>query len=339
MKAKELQRHLLTGVSYFIPFVVAGGILIAMGFLFGGIYVFNGTGLAAQIFFIGKDAFGIMIGALAAYIAYSIGDRPAIAPGFIGGIVGTRLGAGFIGGILIGLLAGYVVNLIKKINLPKSIRALLPVLIIPVLGTLIVGVVMVYVIAPPAAWLTSTFTSLLNGISTGSKIVLAIVIGLMMAFDMGGPVGKVAYAFGLAALAANNLVVMATVMVGGMVPPLAVAFAMLVARNKFNDDEWGGLPGCFIGAACFITEFTIPYATNDPLRVIPSIMVGSAVGCVSCILFNVGLAAPHGGLFVIFLADKPVLWLLSIIIGAIAGAAMMILLKPNLTKTEKKEAK
>jgi PTS system fructose-specific IIC component len=336
MKAKELQRHLLTGVSYFIPFVVAGGILIAMGFLFGGIYVYESDNLAAQIFQIGQDAFGVMIGVLAAYIAYSIADRPGLAPGFIGGIISTRLGAGFIGGILIGLIAGYIVNFIKKIKLPKAIKSLLPVLIIPVFGTLIVGIIMVYVIAPPAAWLTTTFTSLLTNLSTGSKIILAIVIGAMMAFDMGGPVGKVAYAFGLAALDSSNLEIMATVMVGGMIPPLAIALAMLAARNKFNDDEWGSLSGCFIGSACFITEFAIPYAANDPFRVIPSIMFGSAVGCVACILFNVSLAAPHGGLFVIFLADKPLLWILSIIIGAVAGAAMLVLLKPNL---EKKAAK
>jgi len=337
MKGKDLQRHLLTGVSYFIPFVVAGGILIALGFLFGGIYVFNDSNLAAQIFWIGKDAFGVMVGVLAAYIAYSMADRPGIAPAFVGGMVANRIGAGFIGGIIAGLLAGWVVQQIKKIKLPQAIRSLLPVLFIPVIGTLIVGLAMFYVIGPPVIWLNTSFANMLNSLTTAGAIILALVLGAMMALDMGGPINKAAYAFSLAASETGNWVPLAAVMVGGMVPPLAIAFAMLVAKNKFNEEEHGGLAGCFIGAATFITEFAIPYAAADPLRVIPSIMVGSAVGSAVSFLAGVSMMAPHGGLFVAALANKPLMWILSIIIGGIAGAAMLVLLKPDLKEEDKKK--
>ncbi len=337
MKGRDLQRHLLTGVSYFIPFVVAGGILIALGFLFGGIYVYEDSNLAAQIFWIGKDAFGVMVGVLAAYIAYSIADRPAIAVGFVAGMVANRIGAGFIGGLLAGFLAGYVVLYMKKINLPQAIRSLMPVLFIPVLGTLIVGLATFYIIGPPATWLNTAFANMLNNLSVSGTVIISVALGAMMAFDMGGPVNKAAYAFALAASENNNWVPMAAVMVGGMVPPLAVAFAMLVAKNKFTEDEQGGLPGCFIGAATFITEFAIPYAAADPLRVIPSIMVGSAVGALVSYLSGVSLMAPHGGLFIFALANKPLMWIVSIIIGAIAGAAMLLLLKPTLKEEQRKK--
>jgi len=335
MKGKDIQRHLLTGVSYFIPFVVAGGILIALGFLFGGIYVFNDSNLAAQIFWIGKDAFGVMVGVLAAYIAYSMADRPGIAPGFVGGMVANRIGAGFLGGLIAGFLAGWIVSQIKKIQLPQAVRSLMPVLFIPVFGTLIVGLVMFYIVGPPATWLNNTFASLLQNLSTTGTIILSVVLGAMMAFDMGGPVNKAAYTFALAASENNNWVPMAAVMVGGMVPPLAIAFAMLVAKNKFNEDEHGGLAGCFIGAATFITEFAIPYAAADPLRVIPSIMVGSAVGATVSFLSGLSLMAPHGGLFVFALANKPLMWIVSIIIGGVAGAAMLVFLKPTLKEEDK----
>ncbi len=334
MTGKDLQRHLLTGVSYFIPFVVAGGILIAFGFLFGGIYVFNGTNLPAQMFFIGKDAFGVMVGVLSAYIAYSIADRPGIAPGFVGGMIATRINAGFLGGLLSGLLAGYLVYYIKTVGVPRAIRPLMSVLFIPVFGTLIVGLLMVYVVGPPAAWLNQTLIAMLTNLGTGSKIILGILLGAMMALDMGGPVNKAAYFFAAAVSDSGNWGPMAAVMVGGMVPPLSIGLAMLAAKGKFTKDEQGGLAGCFIGAATFITEFAIPYAAADPLRVIPSIMVGSAVGAVSSMLMGVTLMAPHGGLFVFALANKPLLWVLSILIGGVAGAGALLLLKPTLPVSE-----
>ena len=334
MKWKDISRHLMTGVSYFIPFVVAGGILIALGFLFGGIYVYEEDNFAAQLFWIGKDAFGVMVGVLAAYIAYSITDRPGIAPGFIGGMVANRIGAGFLGGMLAGLLAGYLVEAIKKIKFPAALKSLQAVLVIPLVGTTIVGLLMFYVIGPPVTWLNNAFSNMLANLGTTSSVFLGVVLGAMMAFDMGGPVNKAAYFFAGAAGEAGNWAPMAAVMVGGMVPPLSVGLALLAAKNKFTEDEQGGLAGCFIGAATFITEFAIPYAAADPIRVLPSIMVGSAVGAVVSFLFGVTLQAPHGGLFVFALSNKPLLWILSIIIGGIAGAAMLVLLKPDL-KNEK----
>ena len=337
MKGRDLQRHLLTGVSYFIPFVVAGGILIALGFLFGGIYVYETDSLAAQIFWIGKDAFGVMVGVLAAYIAFSIADRPAIAVGFVGGLVADRIGAGFLGGLFAGFLAGYLVKYMKAIKVPQAIRSLMPVLFIPVIGTLIIGLAMFYVVGPPAAWLNTAFASMLENMSVSGTVIISLALGAMMAFDMGGPVNKAAYAFALAASENNNWVPLAAVMAGGMVPPLSIAFAMLVSKNKFTDDEQGGLAGCFIGAATFITEFAIPYAAADPIRVIPSLMVGSAVGSMVSYLAGVSLMAPHGGLFVFALANKPLVWILSIIIGGIAGAAILVVLKPDLKEEDRKK--
>ncbi|HEY59206.1 MAG TPA: PTS fructose transporter subunit IIC [Anaerolineae bacterium] len=328
----DIRKHLLNGVSYMIPFVVPGGILIAIGFLLGGIRVYETEGFAAQLFFLGKDAFGLMIAALAGYIAFSIADRPGIVPGFVGGIVAGRIGAGFFGGIIAGFLAGYFVDWLKKIHIPTLLRPLMPVLIIPLLGTTLVGLLMIYVVGPPCTWLNTTMTDLLTNLGTGSTIVLGIVLGVMMAFDMGGPVNKAAYFFGLAAMESENFVPIAAVMVAGMTPPLGVALAILVSKEKFTEEERGGLAGCFIGAASFITEFAIPYAAADPFHVIPSLMVGSAVGAVSSMLFNISMHAPHGGFFVFALADKPIQWLFSILIGGIATAVMLVILKPNLPK-------
>jgi len=327
----DLQTHLLTGVSYMIPFVVPGGILIAMGFLFGGITVYEKPGLPAELFFLGKDAFGLMVAALAGYIAYSISDRPGIAPGFVGGIVADRIGAGFLGGIFAGLLAGYIVQFIKTLNVPQMVRSLMPVLIIPLVATTIVGLLMVYLIGPPVKWLNETMSVILNNLGTGSAILLGLLIGAMMAFDMGGPVNKAAYFFAMGvAETANNWVPMAAVFVGGMVPPLVIALAMLIAKKKFTAEEMAGMPGCFVGAASLITEFAIPYAAGDPARVIPSIMVGSAVGGAISMALGVSMMAPHGGLFVFALSNKPIFFVLSILIGGIVGAVMLVAMKPNL---------
>jgi PTS system fructose-specific IIC component len=233
-----------------------------------------------------------------------------------------------------GLAAGYIVLAIKQIPIRREFRGLMPVLVIPLLGTLAIGVLMNLVIGPPATWLNETMTKALETLSTGNKLILAILMGLMMAFDMGGPVNKAAYFFGLAASSNGNWVPIAAVMVAGMTPPLGLALAMLINKNKFSALEREGLSGCFIGAASFITEFAIPYAAADPFRVIPSLMVGSAVGSAMSILFNISLQAPHGGLFVIMLANKPFLWLLSIIVGGFVTAGMLLVLKPNLAEAE-----
>lgn len=331
----DLQRHLLTGVSYMIPFVVPGGILIAMGFLFGGIYVYETEGIAAELFKLGQDAFGLMVGALAGYIAYSISDRPGIAPGFVGGMVANRIGAGFIGGMIAGLLAGYLVAAIKKIKVPSWLRSLMPVLIIPLVATTIVGLLMVYVLGGPVAWLNEAMGNFLNNIGTGSALLLGAILGGMMAIDMGGPVNKAAYFFALGvAESSNNWGPVAATMVGGMVPPLVIALAIVIAKNKFSERERGGMPGCFVGAATFITEFAIPYAAGDPAHVFPAIIAGSAVGAALSLALGVTMQAPHGGLFVLPLSNKPLLFILSILIGGIVGALILVALKPKHKESE-----
>lgn len=330
---KDLQRHLLTGVSYMIPFVVPGGILIAISFLIGGIKVYETPGFGAELFTLGKDAFGLMVGVLAGYIAYSIADRPGIAPGFVGGMVASRIGAGFIGGIIAGLAAGYLVEWFKSIKVPQIIRSLESVLFIPLFATAIIGLAMVYFIGPPVIWLNEAMSVVLNNLGTGSAILLGLVIGAMMAFDMGGPVNKAAYFFALgAAETANNWVPMAAVFVGGMVPPLVIALAMLIAKDKFTEEDRGGMAGCFVGAASLITEFAIPYAAADPLRVIPSIMIGSAVGGAISMAFKVTMMAPHGGLFVFALSNNPLMYIVSIIIGGIVGAIVLASIRPKLSQ-------
>jgi fructose PTS system EIIBC or EIIC component len=333
---KDLQKSLLTGVSYMIPFVVPGGMLIAIAFLVGGIYVFNNTGtLGFELFTLGKDAFGLIVGVLAGFIAYSYADRPGIAPGFVGGMVASRIGAGFLGGIIAGILAGYLVLWMKSWKMPTVLQPLMPVLIIPLIATTVIGLAMVYFIGPPVKWLNETMSVILTNLGTGSAIVLGLVIGAMMAFDMGGPVNKAAYFFALGVSStADNWVPMAAVFVGGMVPPLVIALAMLIKRNKFTDEEYAGLPGCFVGAASLITEFAIPYAAGDPVHVIPSIMVGSAVGSAISMAFKVTMHAPHGGLFVFALSNNPIMYVISIIIGGVVGALMLVAIKPDLKKSK-----
>jgi PTS system fructose-specific IIC component len=332
---KDLQKHILTGVSYMIPFVVPGGILIGLGFLFGGIYVFKSTGLAAQLFFIGKDAFGLMVGALAGYIAYSVSDRPGIAPGFIGGMIANRIGAGFLGGIVAGLMAGYLVEWMKTWKVPNGIRPLMSVLIIPFLATAVIGLIMVYVLGGPVAWLNTTLSNFLTNLGTGSKLFLGLLLGGMMALDMGGPVNKAAYFFALGVGdSANNWTPLAAVMVGGMVPPLVIALSMLFTKNKYTKTERAGLVGLFAGAATFVTEFAIPYAAADLAHVLPSIIVGSAVGSATSMLLGITMRGPHGGLFVAALSNKPIQWILSIIVGGVVGALMLSAIRPKATEEE-----
>jgi len=328
----DIRKHLMTGVSYMIPFVVSGGILIAIGFIVGGINWDNPT--AQWIGNLGKVAFGFMVPALAGYIAFSIADRPAIAPGFIAGMIASTQGSGFIGGIIGGLLAGYFVLWMKKWQVPVFIKSLMSVLFIPLVSTLFIGITMGLIIGPPVAVINKGMTELLNNMSTGSAVLLSILMGLMMAFDMGGPVNKAAYTFGLAAMEAKNFYPIAAIMVAGMTPPLGIALAILFNRKKWTLIEQQGLSGLFVGAACFITEFAIPYAAADPIRVIPSLMVGSAIGAVICTLAKVSMMAPHGGLFVLALASNPIMWLVSILIGGLITAAMLVLLKPNLSEME-----
>ena len=321
-------KHLMNGVSFMIPFVVAGGIIIALSWLVGGTELRNT--LSDYLMKIGgAGAFSFLVPILAGYIAYSIADRPGLAVGMIGGSVAIQLNAGFLGGLVAGFLAGYVVLGIKKyIKLPKSLQGIMPVLIIPVLGALIVGLLMFYVLGAPVAALNAGMTNFLNGLSGANAIILGLVVGLMMAFDMGGPVNKAAYAFATGTLAAGSgSAVMAAVMAAGMTPPLGLALATLLFKNKFTEFEKESGKAAWVLGASFITEGAIPFAAADPLRVIPSIMVGSAITGALSMLFNATLSVPHGGIFVFFAVGNIPMYLVSIVVGTVVTALMIGALK------------
>lgn len=332
----EIKEALLTGVSYMLPFVISGGVLIAVGFLLGGYNIPNdvamGANLASTLFWLGKAAFGLMVPVLGAYVAYSIADKPGIAVGMVGGWMATDpwgLGqaSGFLGALIAGVIAGYLVNLLKKIPVPASLRSLLPTLIIPFFGVTIMGLIMVYVIGTPIAALTGALTSFLNGMSTTNMLILGIVQGCMLAFDMGGPCNKVAYAFALAAMETGNFMPMAANFIGSMTPPLGIAIAVLISKKKFTDSDRGAVPGLLAGAFAMITEFAIPFAAANPLSVIPSLMAGSAVGCALSYMFGLTMQAPHGGLFVLFALNNAFLFLVALLIGGAVTAAVLLALK------------
>jgi PTS system fructose-specific IIC component len=315
-------RHLLTGVSYMLPMVVAGGLCIALSFVFG-IHAFEQPGtLAAALMQIGgKSAFALMVPVLAGFIAFSIADRPGLTPGLVGGMLAVSSGAGFIGGIIAGFLAGYVAKLIStKLPLPQSMAALKPILIIPLIASLITGLVMIYVVGTPVAKILSAMTSWLQSMGTANAVVLGAILGAMMCSDMGGPINKAAYAFGVALLSTQTYAPMAAVMGAGMVPPLGIAVATLLARNKFDKNEREAGKAAFVLGLCFITEGAIPFAARDPFRVIPSCMIAGAVTGALSMFFGVKLMAPHGGMFVLLIpgAITPVLsYLLAIAVGTV----------------------
>ncbi|WP_343528570.1 fructose-specific PTS transporter subunit EIIC [Sphingomonas sp.] len=297
-------KHLMTGVSFMLPFVVAGGLLIALAFALGGIHANDdaaaGT-LAHALFTIGaKAGFALMVPALAGYIAYSIADRPGIAPGMIGGMLASSLGAGFLGGIAAGFIAGYGVDALNRvIRLPKNLQGLKPVLILPLLGTLLTGLLMIYAVGTPVAAVLSFLTEWLRGMQGSNAILLGLILGAMMAFDMGGPVNKAAYAFSVGLVAAQVYTPMAATMAAGMTPPLAIALATRLFANRFTADEReAGAAAAVLGLA-FISEGAIPFAARDPFRVIPSLMAGSAVTGAISMFAGVELRVPHGGIFVL----------------------------------------
>lgn len=295
-------KHLMNGVSFMIPFVVAGGILIAFSFAFG-ITAFKTPGTLAEALMTtgGGGAFGFMIPILAGYIAYSIADRPGLVPGMVGGYLAGKYGMGFIGGLLAGFMAGYTVFYLKKyIKLPKSFEGLMPVLILPVISTLIIGLIMIYILSNPVKAINDGIAAWLKGISGTNAVLLGGILGLMMAFDMGGPVNKAAYTFATATVAAGQpSMIMAAVMAAGMTPPLGLALATVIAKNKFTEEEREAGKGAWALGISFITEGAIPFAAADPLRVIPSLMLGSAVTGALSMLFRCTLAVPHGGIFVL----------------------------------------
>ncbi len=329
---KGFYKHLMNGVSFMIPFVVAGGIAIALSFLIGGYNGFEVEGsIAAFLMGIGGGggAFGLMVPILAGYIAYSIADRPGLAPGMIGGAVAMQLNSGFLGGLVAGFLAGYVVVLIKKyIKLPKSLQGIMPVLVIPVLGSLIVGLLFFYIIGTPVGAINTAMNNYLTTMSGSNAIVLGLVLGLMMAADMGGPINKAAYAFATGTLVVGSgTMVMAAVMAAGMVPPLGLALATVLFKNKFDLYEREAGKAAWVLGASFITEGAIPFAAADPIRVIPSIMVGSAITGALSMAFKATLAVPHGGLFVFFAIENLVGYIIAILAGTVVSAVMLGFLK------------
>lgn len=331
---KGVYSHLMTGVSHMLPMVVAGGLIIALSFVFG-IEAFKEEGtLAAALMKIGGgSAFALMIPILSGYIAYSIADRPGLTPGLVGGMLASSLGAGFIGGIISGFLAGYIAKAINDhVKLPQTMNALKPILIIPFLSTLFVGLIMIYIVGEPVAWVMNSMTEFLKGMQSGSAVVLGIILGAMMCFDMGGPVNKAAYTFGVGLLASASYLPMAAVMAAGMVPALGMGIATFIARKKFNANELEGGKASFVLGLCFISEGAIPFAARDPMRVIPSCMIGGALTGALSMVFGVQLMAPHGGIFVLAIpgAIQPVLlYLVAIAAGSIVTGVLYAMIKPK----------
>ncbi|WP_426227265.1 PTS fructose transporter subunit IIABC [Pseudarthrobacter sp. DSP2-3-2b1] len=349
---QKLKRALLTGVSYMIPFVAGGGLLIALGFLLGGyditevadkVVLENNFGnlpegglatyLGAVLFKIGALSMGFLVPALAGYIAYAIADRPGIAPGFVAGAVSGFMGAGFLGGIVGGLLAGYMAHLVGTWQVPRWLRGLMPVVIIPLLASIFASGLMFLVLGGPIAGLTTALNSWLSGMTGASAVVLGIILGLMMCFDLGGPVNKVAYAFAVAGLSAGSAdnqapwAIMATVMAAGMVPPLAMALATVLDKKLFSLAERENGKAAWLLGASFISEGAIPFAAADPLRVIPASMVGGALTGAMTMAFNVTSQAPHGGIFVFFAIGQLQWFVISIIAGTIVSALAVVALK------------
>lgn len=333
-EGRALMQALLTGVSYMIPFVVAGGILIAVGFAFGGIYVGEGSGFWANVYSWGQASMGLMTAVLGGYIAFALADKPAIAGGFVAGAMAGSLGAGFLGAIIGGIAAGCLARQLKKVRLPAALQSLLPVLIIPVVSVLVIGAFMQYVIGVPFAWLNETLQSWLLNMSGGAKVILGVVQGAMLAFDMGGPVNKAAYAFALAATESGNWAPMAANFIASMSPPLGLGLAILIAPKRFTKAERGSLGGLLVGGVGMITEFAIPFAAANPFRVIPALMVGSAFGASLSYVAGLTMQAPHGGLFVLLLCNKPLMFLLILVAAALVTAVMLILLLPRSARDE-----
>lgn len=331
-EGKGVYKHLLTGVSFMLPMVVAGGLLIALSFVFG-IEAFKEQGtLAAALMQIGGEAaFKLMVPLLAGYIAWSIADRPGLAPGMIGGLLASTLGAGFIGGIIAGFLAGYSALLINRYaRLPASVEALKPILIIPLLASLFTGLMMIYVVGLPVAGMLSALTQFLETMGTANAILLGVVLGAMMCVDLGGPINKASYAFSVGLLASQSYAPMAAAMAAGMVPPIGMGIASLLARRKFAQSEREAGKASFVLGLCFISEGAIPFAAKDPLRVIPASIAGGALTGALSMYFGCKLMAPHGGLFVLLIPNAinhALLYLLAIVAGSLLTGVLYAVLK------------
>jgi PTS system fructose-specific IIC component len=331
-QAPGVYKHLMTGVSYMIPLVTAGGLCIALSFAFG-IEAFKVPGtLPAALFQIGaQSALALMVPVLAAFIAFSIADRPGLAPGFVGGMLAGSLGAGFLGGIVAGFLAGYVARFLRdRVPFPQSLEGLKPVLVIPLLASLVTGLLMIYVLGGPIAGAQSWLTQFLQGMGTSNAVILGVLLGAMMAVDMGGPVNKAAYAFGVGLLGSETYAPMAAIMAAGMTPPLGIALASVIARARFSQEERDAAKAAAVLGAAFITEGAIPFAAKDPMRVIPSLVAGSAVAGGLSMLLGCTLRAPHGGIFVVGIpgaVGNPLGYLAAIIAGTVVTALVLATLK------------
>ena len=340
--AHKIYTHLMNGVSHMLPFVIGGGILIALAFLIDGLCVdVNSlsadarsnfgtiTPVAAALKNIGNVAFGFMLPVLAGYIAESIADRPALAVGFVGGMIAANGKSGFLGALAAGFLAGFVILVLKRVfsKLPEAIEKITPVLLYPLFGILLIGLIMTYIVEPPIGALNTALNTGLTNMSGSSKILLGIIVGGMMSIDMGGPFNKAAYVFGTASIAAGNYDIMAAVMIGGMVPPCAIALASILFKNKFTKDERKSAPVNFIMGLAFITEGAIPYAAADPLHVLPSCIIGAAAAGALSMAFGCTLMAPHGGIFVFPVVGNAVMYLAALVIGTVVGAVLLGLLK------------
>lgn len=331
---RQLYKHLMNGVSNMLPFVVAGGILIALAFLFDDRAIDpanfgSNTPFAAFFKSVGDAAFGFLLPVLAGFIAVSIGDRPAMVVGFVGGLLANTGGAGFLGALLAGFIAGYLVLGLRKVFgfLPQSLEGIKPVLLYPLFGTLLIGVIMTFIVNPPVAFLNNGLTNFLNSLGTSSAVILGIVVAAMMSIDMGGPFNKAAYVFGIASLQSGNEAVMAAVMAGGMVPPLAIALATTFYKNRFTPQERDSGKVNYIMGASFITEGAIPFAAADPLKVIPSCAIGAAVAGALTMVFGCTLPAPHGGIFVFPVVGNWPMYLVAILVGSVVGAVILGFLK------------
>lgn len=335
LKQPAFYKHLLTGVSFMIPLVVAGGLIIALSFIFG-IDAYKEKGSIAEILMNigGSAAFKLIVPVLSGYIAYSIADRPGLAPGLIGGLIADQLGSGFLGGIVSGFLAGYIALFFRDfIPLPKNWEGIKPVLIIPFLSTLMVGLLFYYVLGGPIQYIMHYLTNWLSSLSSTNAIILGLIIGGMMAFDMGGPINKSAYTFAVGLLASQIYMPMAITMAAGMTPPLGMFIAACISKKKFTPEEVEASKAAGILGLCFITEGAIPFAAKDPFRVIPAIVVGSAITGAICAYFKCGLLTPHGGMFALIIPNAVInlpYYIFSIVVGALITAFLTVLLKKSL---------
>lgn len=340
----KIYKHLMNGVSHMLPFVVGGGILIAIAFLIDGMSVDLAalapderanfgtiTPIAATFKSIGGTAFGFMLPILAGFIAMSIADRPGLVVGFVGGAIAANGKSGFLGALVAGFLAGYLIIGMKKLfeKLPESLDGIKTVLLYPLFGVFIIGVVMTYVVEPPIGALNTLLNNGLSSMNGASSIVLGLILGAMMAADLGGPINKAAYVFGTASIAAGNYNIMAAVMIGGMVPPCAIALATLLFKKKFTEEERKSGPTNFIMGLSFISEGAIPFAASDPLHVLPALIVGSGVAGAISMAFNCTLMAPHGGIFVFPVVGNTMMYVVSLVVGTIISAVLLGILKKD----------